>query len=381
MSKTDQDQAVKPGLKSAEQQRVLLIGLAEPNLDLAGAAVLVSERRAARNSRRGIFGAVSAVLMLLTLAGTWLVLRDSTPESVIADKAQESSVRSSTTSTTVSESSQAPSQTSLAPLAPPVVTTVPSPTVTSAPAETVLPLSPAATPISANQPMTAELVLSATQVEAGSVIDAKVIWSDPDLAAGYTAPQIMQNWGDPLVTSSLAFTPVQLCSTAGVSAQGETPLRFSYSTPGQYTLRVTLDTCAGQGAFGNRLELSQTLTVLPARYSNSSLPDSQDVPGQVFVVALSVPPGVVAPPDFGASIAEFLPTNPALLRLPIRVHPNLQQFTSSGSAAVFVLPQDSAGRINVGFSGVSQCAQTDEFLAVAPGLAPPVLQLRLLPCT
>jgi hypothetical protein len=369
-----------PKAPSAEQQRILLQGLAEPGVDTGAAATRVAELRLARRSRRLVLGGASAVLLILLLIGSWTLLRDPTPDSVLADKSEESALRVTSTTTTAPQGLQtAPQSSTVPPLATiPVTTAVlvapplsPESTVAAAPS-TLAPLR--------NQPMTAELVVSTSQIEAGSVIEATVRWSDPDLALGYVAPHQIQNWGDPVLAPEVTPTTVQSCDTAGSPARGETISRFSYSTPGQYTLRVILDTCAGQGGYSERVERTQLITVLPARYSNPTDPDSQDVAGQAVVVSWTTPQGQAPYPALSSAQAEYIASSPASVRLPIRVNPAVQQFTSSGPAAVFVVPLDAAGRIVLSFPDSSVCATTDEFPAVLPGSATPVLQLRTVPC-
>ena len=369
-----------PKAPSAEQQRILLQGLAEPGVDTSAAATRVAELRLARRSRRRVLGGASAVLLILLLIGSWTLLRDPTPDSVLADKSEESALRVTSTTTTAPQGLQtAPQSSTVPPLATiPVTTAVlvapplsPESTVAAAPT-TVAPLR--------NQPMTAELVVSTSQIEAGSVIEATVRWSDPDLALGYVAHHQIQNWGDPVLAPEVTPTTAQSCDTAGSPARGETISRFSYSTPGQYTLRVILDTCAGQGGYSERVERTQLITVLPARYSNPTDPDSQDVAGQAVVVSWTTPQGQAPYPALSSAQAEYIASSPASARLPIRVNPGVQQFTSSGPAAVFVVPLDAAGRIVLSFPDSSVCATTDEFPAVVPGSATPVLQLRTVTC-
>ena len=377
---TEASELDDPKAPSAEQQRILLQGLAEPGVDTTAAAARVAELRQARRSRRLVLGGASAVLLLLLLVGSWTLLRNPTPDSVLADKSEESSLRIASTTTTAPQSLQTvPPSSTVPPVATVPVTTAvlvapplaPESTVATAPT-TVAPLR--------NQPMTAELVVSTSQIEAGSVIEATVRWSDPDLALGYSAPHQIQNWGDPVLAAEVTPTPSQSCDTAGSPAQGETISRFSYSTPGQYTLRVVLDTCAGQGGYSERVEKTQLITVLPARYSNPTDPDSQDVAGQALVVSWTTPQGQAPYPALSSAQAEYIASNPASARLPIRVNPGVQQFTSSGPAAVFVVPLDAAGRIVLSFPESSVCATTDEFPAVVPGSATPELQLRTVPC-
>ena len=371
--------AAELGVKSQEQQSLILQSLAEPEVDSAGAAKRVSELREARASRRKMLGGSAAVFLLLIAGGTWLLLRDSSPESVLADRSDESLLRSTTTTTSATPPSIAVT-TSLIP--PPL--TVPA----TAPASTlpaVAPVSSDAVPPSTatpvrNQPMTAELVVSTNQIAAGSVIEAKLRWSDPDLAAGYSAPHQVENWGDPVVSVAVSPTPIQPCESAGAPAQGETVSRFSYSTPGQYLLKMTLDTCAGQGSYAERVERTQIITVLPPRFSNPSSPDSQDVAGQAFAVALSTLPGAAPFPALSSATAEYFPTDSAASPLPVRVNSEVQQFTVSGTASVFVVPSNAAGRIRVTFSDPSMCAETEPFSAVPPGSLAPVLQLRAVPC-
>lgn len=369
-----------PKASSAEQQRILLQGFAEPGVDTSAAAARVAELRQARRSRRLVLGGASAVLLLLLLAGSWTLLRDPTPDSVLADKSEESSLRIASTTTTAPQSLQTvPPSSTVAPVATVPVTTAvlaapplgPESTVATAPT-TLAPLR--------NQPMTAELVVSSSQIEAGSVIEATVRWSDPDLALGYSAPHQIQNWGDPELAAEVTPTPAQSCDIAGSPAQGETISRFSYSTPGQYTLRVVLDTCAGQGGYSERVEKTLLITVLPARYSNPTDPDSQDVAGQALVVSWTTPQGQAPYPALSSARAEYIASNPASARLPIRVNPGVQQFTASGPAAVFVVPRDAAGRIVVSFPDSSVCAATNEFPAAVAGSATPILQLSAVPC-
>jgi hypothetical protein len=377
---TELSELDEPTAPSAEQQRILLEGLAETGVDTSAAAARVAELRSARRSRRLVLGGASAVLLLLLLAGSWTLLRDPTPDSVLADKSEESALRVTSTTTIAPQGLQtAPQSSTVPPVATVPVTTAvlvapplgPEATVAAAPS-TVAPLQ--------NQPMTAELVVSSSQIEAGSVIEATVRWSDPDLALGYAAPHQIQNWGDPVLAPEVTPTPAQSCDTAGSPARGETISRFSYSTPGQYTLRVILDTCAGQGSYSERVERTQVITVLPARYSNPTDPDSQDVAGQALVVSWTTPQGQAPYPALSSAQAEYIASSPASARLPIRVNPGVQEFTSSGPAAVFVVPLDAAGRIVVSFPDSSVCATTDEFPAVLPGSATPILQLRTVPC-
>ncbi|MEI7886507.1 MAG: hypothetical protein WCJ04_03860 [Actinomycetes bacterium] len=368
-------------LKAAEQQRAILSDLAEPGLDLVAAAALIAQLRTRQKVRRERVAGASALLLLVVLAGAWLLLRDSTPESVLADQSEESALNSKpkislpeTTPQTVVPVSPALASPAPSTTAPVVATSgaiavpataVPPPVLTSLP----------------NQRLTAQLVLSGTEIEAGSLVEATVTWSDEDLAAGSTAPHQTMSWGDPVVSEAVAPTPLQTCDTPGSPARGENVSRFAYSTPGQYTLRVTLDTCVGQGAYGERVELSQPITVLPARYSNPNAPDSQDVPGQTFAVAISLPSGTPSLPALGGSQASYVPTDTASPLLPLRVNQGVEQFTSSGPAAVLVLPLEAAGRIRVVWTNEVLCAETDEFLLVSPGTAVPVLQLRLVACS
>ncbi len=377
---TEVSELDEPKAPSAEQQRILLQGLAEPGVDTRAAAARVEELRLARRSRRRVLGGASAVLLLLLLVGSWTLLRDPTPDSVLADKSEESALRVTSTTTTAPQGLQTAPQSSTVP---PVATVPVTTAVLVAPPlgpESIVAAAPSTVAPFQNQPMTAELVVSSSQIEAGSVIEATVRWSDPDLALGYAAPHQIQNWGDPVLASEVTPTLSQSCDTAGLPARGETISRFSYSTPGQYTLRVVLDTCAGQGGYSERLERTQVITVLPARYSNPTDPDSQDVAGQALVVSWTTPQGQAAYPALSSAQAEYVASSPASARLPIRVNPGVQQFTSSGPAAVLVVPLDAAGRIVVSFPDSLVCAATDEFPAVLPGSAAPILQLRAVPC-
>jgi hypothetical protein len=368
------------GADSKELQSLFLQSLAEPEVNTTVAATRISELRGVRRSRRKMLGVSAAAFLLLAAVGSVLLLKDSTPESVLADKSEDSPLRSTTTTSSVIPTSVA---VATSPTVPPltVPVTAPTPAVRAVAGESSLIVPPTTVAAVQNQPMTAELIVSTNQIAAGSVIEAKMRWSDPDLAAGYSAPHQIESWGDPLVSVAVPPTPNQPCDSAGGPAQGETVSRFSYSTPGQYLLKMTLDTCGGQGSYAERVERTQIITVLPPRYVNPSLDDSQDIAGQAFAVSLSSIPGSAPFPALSSAKAEFIPTDTAALPLPVRVNSEVQQFTVSGTASVFVVPSDTAGSIRVRFVDASLCAETQPFSAISPGSTAPVLQLLAVPCT
>lgn len=341
----------------ATMQRSLLVALAEPGVDLVLARSNFAASRRRRTVTRRILGASTMALLLIVGGLIVLVSGGADPDAILADGDDRSSTTSTvSTSTTVAVEvpvvgAAAPS-TSAAPVI--VATTVP----TATPVDTTPP-----TTTLTNQAMTARLDALTPIVAAGSVASLRVDWSDSDLGLGSSGPRYIVSWDDPLLSSAIDTTIATPCTSPGAPASGSDTLRFRYSTPGVYRPSVVVETCDGQGAYSERIELTATVTVEAPLLVDPAAPTGAGVPGRAVVVFQpSTAQGITwAPLD--RATAEYLPATapgtPLLVGAPAGpTDPPVAIFTTSGPATVLVVPANASGVIRLRWSDPVVCAST-----------------------
>ena len=335
-----------------DARQELLDQLAEPGLDLDAARAEFDLRRGRRRRTRQVLGATAAVLVAVLAVGA-VVLRDGAePDELVADRDEE------VTSTSTSTTAVPPVQLELDPVAAPSSTVAPMPTTTAvvvapvdAPASTAPP--PTAAP---HQPLQASLTVLTPEVQAGAVAAVQVSWSDADLSA---APRHVVAWGDPLVSAPVDPTPVAPCDLPGPPSSGVDTLQFRYSTPGVYRVQVTVETCGGQGAHGERVSLTAEvpIQVLAPDFVD---PDDPALVSRGRSVVVFTPPRADAEPWPALSgarlelVTTIDPAHPVVLR-------DLSGpvvYTTSGPATVLVVPEGAAGTIRARWSDPLRCATT-----------------------
>ena len=123
-------------------------------------------------------------------------------------------------------------------------------------------------------------------------------------------------------------------------------------------MRVTLETCGGTGAFGERLVLDATV---PVTVTAPTFVDAADPaltsPGQSLVVFQ--PPlgnGATWPP-LGLATVDYVPsTDPT--PVPLAPGEAIPVFTTSGPATILVLPAGATGTVRLHWSDPAVCAAT-----------------------
>ncbi|MHB1137474.1 MAG: hypothetical protein ACYC2O_00870 [Microthrixaceae bacterium] len=365
------------GSRDARQE--LLDRLAEPGLDLDAARAELVLRRGRRRRARQAVGGVCVVLLLALAGGVVLLGGGDGPDELVADRDEDVSTSSSTTTTPSPEPQPEPAQLDAPP--PPVVTS----STTAPPATTTeVALAPAPAPPSThapNQMLQATLTVLTPEVPAGGVAAVSVSWSDPDLGHGAAGPRHVVAWGDPLVAMPVDTTAAAPCDAPGPTSSGADTLQFRYSTPGTYHVQVTVETCGGQGAYGERVTLTTAtpITVLAPDFVDADDP-TLVVPGQSVVVFTPALPQDEPWPPLSSAVVELVtmidPDHPVLLRDvtgPV-------VFTTSGPATVLVVPQGSAGTIRVRWSEPTRCATTASGDLAGPDGSVLSLPLASAPC-
>jgi len=330
----------------------VLESLAQPGLDLDSARERFRTRCGRRRRARWIVSGVGVLLVVAVGLTTMLLSDGPEPDAVLADG---DDVATTTLVTTTTTPDPVATEVAVAPVTVPTAivpaTTAPPSTEPPPPAaeESVAPTVPAP-----NRPMTATLAVSPPVVEAGAPVTAVVSWLDEDLAGG--PPRHVVAWGDPLLSTPVDTGARTSCDAPGVAASGHDALRFRYSTPGTYEVRVVTETCGGVGSHSERVVTTGTVTVTAPRIADPSLP-GQTVPGQTVVV--------FQPPTAGAlwasldrAIAEYLPEDEGTAAVALAAGDAVAVFTTSGPATVYVVPVGADGRIRLRWPEPTGCATT-----------------------
>ena len=370
-----EDPVAEPQGRSVESaQQELLARVAEPGLDLdAARGVFLARRRRGELTRRVVGGSI--VVLVVALLGTALVLRSGDePDELVADR-DEQDVSSTTTSTAVADTAIDPlalapvtaAPTTAAPTTVAPVTTVPVVAETTVAPPTTLP---------PNQPLQASATVLTPTVEAGAVVTVALAWSDHDL--GGSTPRHVVAWGDPVLSTPVDTSPVAPCDVPGAPASGVDTLQFRYSTPGTYQVRVTLETCGAQGAYGERVALDADV---PITVTAPTFVDADDptlvARGQSVVVFQPPRADGVAWPALEGAQAQLVPQTMPTTPLPLLMGPGPAVFTTSGPAMVLIVPEGATGAITLRWPEGPTCAAT-----VAGDLIDPdglVLSLPLTP--
>lgn len=356
---------------AAVQQDVLAV-LVEPGVDLATARAEFTIGRGRRRLTRRVVAGSLAILLLAVVSTVVLRSGEDDPDAVLADRDEQ--VTSSTTST------PAPVATDPVAAVPDTVpvttvvaltTTVPQPLV-AAPTDTT------PTTVLANQPLQATLAVLTPTVEAGATASIAVSWADPDLGNGAGSPRHTVAWGDPLVSTPVDATARVACDTPGAPGAGADTLRFRYSTPGAYVVRVVVETCGGQGAFGERVAVEGTVTVTPPMFVDATDPSIVAAGQSLVVFQPPLVAGGVWPALEGATV-DYVPTTDPT-PVPLRRGEAIPVFTTSGPATILILPADATGTVHLRWKDPAVCSSTagTELSAADGGVL--ALPLVIVPC-
>ena len=332
-------------------QQDLLARLAEPDIDLAAARAAFDLRRGRRALARRVVGCSAVVLVLAVLVSVLALRGGEDPDELVADR--DDDVTTTSTSTTVAVATEV----ELAPVtAPPTtaVTTPSAPPVTAAQA----PVTEApTTTLPPNQPLQASLTVLTPEVAAGGVARGALAWSDADLGAG--TPRHVVAWGDPILSTPVDTSPRAACDAPAGPTSGVDELQFRYSTPGTYLVRVTVETCGGQGAYAERVAVDAQvpITVVAPTYVDPDDPE-QTSRGQSVVVFTPPRPGGAPWPPLATAAVELVPSTDPTRPVLLRDAGGPEVFTTSGPATVLVVPEGAMGAIRVRWTDPASCATT-----------------------
>ena len=372
MSVIEEPVAEPQGRSVESSQQELLARVAEPGLDLdAARAMFLARRRRGELTRRVVGGSIAVLVVALLVTG--LVLRSGDePDELVADRDEQDT--STTTTTAVPDTAVDPLE--LAPVTAAPTTAVPTTIapVTTAPVVAETTVAPPVT-LPPNQPLQASATVLTPTVEAGAVVTVALAWSDQDLGA--SAPRHVVAWGDPVLSTPVDTSPVAPCDAPGAPASGVDTLQFRYSTPGTYLVRVTLETCGAQGAYGERVALDADV---PITVTAPTFVDADDptlvARGQSVVVFQPPRADGVAWPALEGAQAHLVPQTMPTTPVPLLIGPGPVVYTTSGPAMVLVVPEGATGAITLRWPEGPTCAAT-----VTGDLVDPDGRVRSLPLT
>lgn len=352
----DDDREPSPPPAPDRRAALVLLAASAPSLDtdraLAGVSARAARRRRARRTTAAALAAVAALVPVAALA----LHEDDRP---IRIEAADAPTRASTTTTTPAATTVPPTVVDAVPLAP-VVT---APSTTSPPSTLPSTTVPATLPAAPNSTLSATLEVITPEVEAGRTAVARVVWSDPDLAAPLRFVDI---WGDPEVFYTFPADLHPGCDSPGDGGSGTQELRFRYATPGTYTLSLSITSCGGNGAYGERTTLSGRILVTAPTVSGAE--------GRTVVAAAT---GGL---DAESAVATFTPEGGA----PVEVEPRAPWLPLSASGmpvgtgvpTVLRMPDGVRGELRLGEGAACRSGTVD--LTVS---APRVLRVVLAdPC-
>ena len=342
-------------------QYELLAPFAPAGLDQDAAKARVETAAAARRrSRRTLAGSCAALVVIAGCVAVAL-LGGTDPDDIVAE-GDHPTERSTTTTITTSTVVVVPETLQVAPTA---VSAAPEVTSTLPPAPTTLPPPVAPPPTEApapapNQPLQLQLAVATPDVVAGDVARVDISWHDADHSG--VAPHLTVDWGDPAVSVAASVPPSSPCDVAGPPAGGTEQTLFRYATPGVHDVVVTVSTCDGLGAYGERVRASARIVV------------AEPAGGAERAVVAFVPRGEGRQElRVDDALAEVVADDSTVTPLAGRA-PSLSQFTASGSAGVLRVPVGAQGTLRLRWPG-SPCTATGAIdLPAAPAdRAPQVL--------
>jgi hypothetical protein len=157
-----------------------------------------------------------------------------------------------------------------------------------------------------------------------------------------------------------AAAPAARCDAPGPGGGGTVRVSFRYATPGPKVVRVTVRSCAGQGAYAETVTASSTLEVTEPRLD--------DQPARIVVAVAPRTPDAAVPDqrldDAVATVRAADPLVAAIVRPPRE--PALAQFAASGPATVLVLPLSAQGALELTWPD-SPCVASSEVAAAPAG--------------